>query len=103
MVHRNAGRGARTSHVRTDASAAAVTFERRASDGWLQVLTLTASLPTVVPAALIVAVTLRSFRDRKVGDADRSPGLLGMAVAPVRPTPVMVRLHRQPADARWWD
>ena len=70
------------------ASVAAVTFERRASDGQPGVLTLTASLPNVIPAAnLIVAVTLLSFATVKLATriAARSLG----PVAPVRPTPVI--------------
>lgn len=44
------------------ASVAAVTFERRASDGRRGVLTLSASLGTVIPAAnLIVAVALATL------------------------------------------
>ena len=86
------------------ASAAAVTFEWRASDGWPGVLTLTASLPTLIPAAnLIAAVTLLSFATVELATRIAAPVARAGRSGQADTSNIIVRLHRQPADAPWWD
>lgn len=85
VIRREGGAGKRSTGTRAAArepvifrlmvaSVAAVTFARRASDGWPGVLTLTASLPSVILAAnLIVAVALLSFATVKLATRIAAP------------------------------